>query len=317
MIFDPTIFYSTYLLDYHGIKSNYIKKILDNLDKYEKEFFDEPLDEEEKQRFRLTLKSDLRQTYFHAIETFFELFFSLDPKTHKEIDDKKILFRLTNSNWTKNYERIKNISTGDITLDYFNEKILVNDKEISIGQYLFYKGFYSFENIQPEFFKELQQSLLAIQYGIKILAQDFVNREEYNAYKHGLRIIPAIKSFMLADAKTMEIKIKWDLNDSMSFYLPTKDPNEINVVTKLFDMDRDYLMTTFCSNLIKHLIFYRRLGLNLKRDLEKYKQIPIPIFGIDPIDNCNKTNVEIQDIVYSIKRIKGKSKEEKFELKIK
>jgi putative sterol carrier protein len=69
MIPDPKIFYQTYLKDYHGTKATYLKKILDDLPKYEKELFDKELDEEEKDQFRLTLKSDLRQTYFHAIET--------------------------------------------------------------------------------------------------------------------------------------------------------------------------------------------------------------------------------------------------------
>ena len=68
MIFDPKIFYQTYLKDYHKIKATYLKRILDNLPKYEKDIFGTELDEEERANFRVTLKSDLRQTYFHSIE---------------------------------------------------------------------------------------------------------------------------------------------------------------------------------------------------------------------------------------------------------
>jgi len=316
MIFDPSIFYSTYIDNFHYIKATYLRKILENLDKYEGEFFDDSYDEEDKQQFRLTLKCELRHTYFHAIESFFEIFFALDPKNKKQINEKNILFELTNANWKKNFNLITKISNGEINLEYLNDLIKTKEYEVSIGHYLFYNGFYSFEKVPEDFNKSFQESLLAIQYGIKILAQDFTNREEYNAYKHGLRIIPAVKSLMFLDALTMEVKVNFDLKDSMSFYLPTKDTNEIKVVTRLFDSERDYLMITFCSNLIHHMIYYRRLAQNLEKDISKKKKVPIPIFGIIPIDECNKSNVEVQDIVYTIKRSESESSDHKFEIKL-
>ena len=45
MIFEPKIFYQTYLKDYHQIKAIYLMKMLDKLDeKYEEEFFGNKLD---------------------------------------------------------------------------------------------------------------------------------------------------------------------------------------------------------------------------------------------------------------------------------
>jgi len=137
---------------------------------------------------------------------------------------------------------------------------------------------------------------------VKIIAKDFVNREEYNAYKHGLRLIPASSKFMLADAKTMDIKLEWDIKDSMSFYLKTRYPDELKVVTKLFDFERDYQMTIFCSNMIHSMIFFRRLMYRFKADEEKFDKVPILFFGKDPIEKCNKTNVPIQDMVYTVTR---------------
>ena len=300
MIPDPKIFYQTYLKDYHGTKATYLKKILDDLPKYEKEIFDKELDEEEKDQFRLTLKSDLRQTYFHAIETFFELFFALNPHGKQKFDDLNVLYNLANSAGPETYNKISKIALNENSLEFLDEKIKFSEFDISIGHYLFYMGIFKAATMSKELQDEIDKSIDAIKYGLKILATDFINREEYNAYKHGLRIIPAVKAFMLGDVKTNEIKIKWDLSDSMSFYLKSKSPNEVKIITKLSDISRDYSMTMFCSRLIYHLIFYRRLTLKFEKDAEKYKKFPITFFGKEPIAKCNKVNVAIQDLEYTM-----------------
>ena len=300
MIPDPKIFYQTYLKDYHGTKATYLKKILDDLPKYEKELFDKELDEEEKDQFRLTLKSDLRQTYFHAIETFFELFFALNPHGKQKFDDLNVLYNLANSAGPETYNKISQIALNENSLEFLDERIKFSGFDISIGHYLFYMGIFKAATLSKELQDEIDKSIDAIKYGLKILATDFINRDEYNAYKHGLRIIPAVKTFMLGDVKTNEIKIKWDLSDSMSFYLKSKSPNEVKIITKLSDIGRDYSMTMFCSRLIYHLIFYRRLTLKFEKDAEKYKQFPITFFGKEPIAKCNKVNVAIQDLEYTM-----------------
>jgi hypothetical protein len=300
MIFDPKIFYQTYLKDYHRVKATYLKKILDDLPKYELDFFGKELDEEEKAYFRRTLKSDLRQTYFHAIETFFELFFALNPKGRKKFDDLNILYNLTNSEGPDTYSRITQIAENENSLEFLDEKIKFMGYEISIGHYLFYMGIFKAPSLSEELQYEINQSIQAVKYGIKIIASDFIHRQEYNAYKHGLRIIPATKAILFAKPETKEIKFKFDLNDSMSFYLKSKSPNELKIITKLFDIERDYAMTMFCSRLIHHLIFYRRMTMKFDKDAEKYPQFPITFFGKEPIAKCDKVNVSIQDIEYTV-----------------
>ncbi|RAI72903.1 hypothetical protein HMF3257_39040 [Spirosoma telluris] len=80
MIFDPQIFYKSFLKNFHRHKVIYLKELLDNLSKYEDKFLTNKPLHEDSNELQLTLKSDLRQTYFHAIETFFELFFAFKPK---------------------------------------------------------------------------------------------------------------------------------------------------------------------------------------------------------------------------------------------
>ncbi len=79
---------------------------------------------------------------------------------------------------------------------------------------------------------------------------------------------------MLAQDDTKEIKISWDLSDPISFYFKTKNPRELKMLTKVFDSDRDYNMSYFCSNLISNMIYYRRVSMY--KESIKEKEIPIP-----------------------------------------
>ena len=161
-------------------------------------------------------------------------------------------------------------------------------------------GIFSNDKFPQEVFENIKESIEAIKYGIRTIATDFTKREEYNAYKHGLRIIPSVSKFMIADANTMEVKMELDLSESMSFYVKTKLPDELKVVTKVFDAERDYQMTYFCSNLINHLIFYRRIAMKFEKDNEKFTKIPITFFSKEQIEKCNIVNVDIADMVYTV-----------------
>lgn len=302
MHFDPKTFYQSYQKDYHKIKASYLKGIMNNLNDFESTLFGKDVDDDDRATIKRTLKSDLRQTYFHAIETFFELFFALNPKNQKEIDPDNVLFKLTYSRGSETYDKINEIAANEDSLDFLNDEIEYLNHKITIGHYIFYPGIFSKEKFPSEVFEQITESIEAIKYGMKIIAQDFVKREEYNAYKHGLRLIPASSKIMLADAETMDVKMEWDISDSMSFYLKTKYPDELTVVTKLFDFERDYQMTLFCSNMIHCMVFFRRMMYRFKGDDGKFDQIPIFFFGKDPIEKCNKTNVQIQDLVYKLTR---------------
>jgi hypothetical protein len=281
------------------------KKMLDNLLKYENDFFEGELDKDGSDCFRKTIQSDLRQTYFHAIETFFEIFFALNPKENPGFDDTNILFTLTNSDWRKSYNKIKKIASGEMSLDYLNDQISWHRYNISIGHYLFYFGLFNKEKFDDEFFAHVNESIEAIRFGIKKVAEDFVEREEYNSYKHGLRIIPAISQLLVADVDSLEVKVKWDLSDSMSFYSKTKDKNELRVVTKLFDSQRDYEMTLFCSNMVSNMIYYRQISMYKEKDKRTGTQIPVAFFGREEIEKCLKINVDIQNLVYTVRRVEG------------
>jgi hypothetical protein len=221
MIYDPTIFYSTYLDDYHKFKIITLKTLLDNADRYENDFFEGGLTSDGKETYKKTLQADLRQTYFHAIETFFELFFHLNPIAKEFIGDENIMIALTHSNWRESYKKIKEIAENENALDYLDMEVNMVNFKVTVGHYLFYYGLSSTQKMDEKFEEKLTESLSAIKYGIRLIAKDFIDREEYNSYKHGLRIIPALKEIAVADVKTMTPHIKWNLEDSMSFFVKT------------------------------------------------------------------------------------------------
>lgn len=131
MIADPTIFYTSYLDDYHKFKVITLKGILDNIEKYQTEFFNTELTEENKTAYKKTIQADLRQTYFHAIETFFEIFFCLNPKDKNFKGDKNIMIALTQSKWRESFDKINEIANNDTGLDFLNEEVSMNNTKVS------------------------------------------------------------------------------------------------------------------------------------------------------------------------------------------
>lgn len=271
--------------------------MLDNIEEAKKLFFEESFDSDDiNKNYKKVIQCELRQNYFHAIETFFELFFALDPRGKKYLDDKNIQFNLTNAPWRKTFKKIQEIHEDADNLDFLNESMIYGSKKITIGHFLFYTG------IPIENYPEINESLEAIIIGIRVLASDFLSRNEYNAYKHGLRLITSVQEIRMFDPKTRETAMKWDLSDSMSYYQPTKVPNEVKIITKIFDSERDHQMAIFCSNLIHQLVFYRRVAMGMIKKGED--KIPIIFFGKELVEDCFKINVPIQDIEYTISKNK-------------
>lgn len=300
MIVDPKLFFKTYLKNYHRHKAIYLKELLDNLSRYEDAILTTDHLHENRAELQLTLRSDLRQTYFHAIETFFELFFALKPINGHLQDDQSVMVRLTNAKWQDNYKMIRDIAENDAALNFLDEQITFQGHTISAAHYLFYPCISPTGKLPEDLFKHIQESLDAAKYGIRMIASDFIDREEYNAYKHGLRLIPASQKLMLADPETMEVRIEWDISQSMSYYVKAKKPGSVRIETKLFDSERDFKMTLFCANLIYNMVYYRQVMMYKPDD--ETTHFAIHFFDKEGIEDCEKINVSIQNLVFSFEQ---------------
>jgi hypothetical protein len=235
-----------------------------------------------------SIKIDIRQTYFQAIETVFELIFSFKPDGDKLKDD------LVFSNLIKrkdHYEDIRRYAVGEGGIDFLEKTFDFGDRRsIPAIQYLFY-GLLTDVKLNGQ----LMESLNAIRKILKIISIDISDRKEYNSYKHGFRIFPVNSFFSIHDHKTGDEIIKWDVKDSMSFMEKNEKTGQIDVVTKLFDTERDHNLTIMCNNLISNIILIRRISYQ-----EGEQKVGIVLFKPEDVDKLSKPNVKIQDLKMSM-----------------
>lgn len=291
-------FYSQYLKEYHTIKAVYLKTLLENHDKLNTELKKFQVIQDLTKNSKLVLQADMRQNYFHCIETFFELFFAFLPKNGIIPDHHNIIKLLVKSDWKTNYKLIQDIADGKSSLDIFDEQIEFLGYNTTVGKYLFYPGMFDPSKFTVEFFSHADQSIIAIKSAIKTLAADFSQRDEYNAYKHGIRIFPSYQSIHVVSVDNMEEKIKWDLSNSVSYYTFNDKLKESKITTKVFDSERDFLMTRLCSNLIYTLVNYRDIVVNPELR-QKKEPIRINFFDLSSVEDCKQHHVDVQDIVFT------------------
>ncbi|WP_146129899.1 hypothetical protein [Flagellimonas meridianipacifica] len=254
---------------------------------------------------KFILQADLRQNYFHSIETFFEFFFAFLPRDGKIPDNRNVLRALVKSNWRKNYKKIEYIANGKFKMSLLDQIVQFLDYEVSIGQYLFYLGTFSKEKFDDAYQAKVQESIESIKKIIKILAIDFSKRDEYNAYKHTMRVFPNFSSIHFLDAESLKEQITFDLSNSASYQLYDDNEKETIVKTTLFDPERDYKMTKLCSRLIHNMIELRSAVFRDRKATGKNEKLAVVLFNQENIEESIKHNVEIQDLSFSSKLIKG------------
>ncbi|GFZ84342.1 hypothetical protein GCM10011531_13790 [Aquaticitalea lipolytica] len=302
---DYKLFYTSYLKEFHLVKAINLKKAIAESDQLDIEIKKFELYNNLTKNTKFILQADLRQNYFHSIETFFEFFFAFLPNNDNIPDNTLILKKLVKSDWRKNYKRIEDIASEKLKLNFLDRIIEFNGNKISIGHYMFYLGVFSKEKFPEEIFKSIEKSIDAVKYGIIEIAKDFSNRDEYNAYKHALRIFPSFEAIYLLDAETKEVGMKWDISNSLSFQTYDEKKNKTSIKTKLFDSERDFRMTHFCSNMIYNIISFREIVFcNNSKKREENEKIAIKIFDKESIDKCREYNIEIQNIEFTTELIK-------------
>jgi hypothetical protein len=289
MIADPKIFYKTYLAEYHWYKVQTLKLALENQQEFFKNSLHDTPNEEELERYSRIVKLDIRHNYFHCMETMFTLLIGLDPFKFSFYDED-LLFRITKIDIDYIYSRVQTFAKDEKGLNFIKKKMRFGNSKIypHVGKYLFYKGIGEFNPKTTIPDSQFDESIEAIIHGLKLLAIDFSDRDEYNSFKHGLRLVPNINKLILADPKTLESKLEFDLTDSISYYRRQKsiDKTEsIESVTRVFDTERDCQMTSFCSNLITSMIEPRRM-MYYRDSKRTDNSVPVVIFGKESISKC-------------------------------
>ena len=253
---------------------------------------------------KFIIQADLRQNYFHSIESFFEFLFAFQPKNGKVPDNRNILRALVKSKWSQNYKKIEYIANGKLKLDFLDEMIDFLDHKVTIGHYLFYVGTFSKDKFNEEYQDAVKKSIESIKKIIKTIAIDFSKRDEYNAYKHTMRVFPSFNSIHILNANTMKEEINFDLSNSASYQIYNDKEKETIVKTKLFDPERDFKMTRICSRLIYNMIELRSIVFGDRKEKNKHEKVALILFNQENIEDSIKHNVNIQDLSFSSKLIK-------------
>ncbi|MBU2906406.1 hypothetical protein KO529_16540 [Arenibacter algicola] len=299
---DYQLFYKSYLKEFHLVKAINLKRTIENHIELEEQVKKYEIHNSLTENTKFILQADLRQNYFHAIETFFEFFFAFLPINRKIPDNKAILRKLVKSNWRKNYKKIQSIATGKLKLNFLDEIIDFEGHKVSVGHYMFYLGIFPNGKFPDKLFKSIEKSINDVKFGLIEIAKDFSDRDEYNAYKHALRIFPSFKALYLLDAETNKVGMEWDLSNSLSFQTYEEKNEKSSIRTKVFDTERDFKMTLFCGNLIYNIMAFREIVFCGHSEVDK--KIAIRIFDKDAIDECKEYNVKIQDLEFTTERIK-------------
>lgn len=302
----PETFYNSYVKEYHEVRAIYLKNMLLNLDSVNEILKDSELDYEDikvslTKNTKFIIQADLRQNYFHALETFFEFFFAFLPNKGIIPDNSKIVRQIVQSKWSQNYKKIEYIAKGEMKLNILDQEINFYGYKVTVGQYIFYPGTFSKETFGEKYLNDVSESVESLKVAIKELAIDFHDRDEYNSYKHTMRAFPNYESIKLINPETLKEELEFDLSNSVSYQKFNDRENETMIKTKLFDPERDFEMTKFCSRLIYNMLELRNIMFNKKNIKNQDEKIAIFLFNESKITELIKHNVDIQDIILSTK----------------
>lgn len=243
---EPEIFYKLYPHDFWLNKANMLKAKLDS-DSTSYDDIGEYAHGGNSERYKRMLKYELHFTYFQQVEALFELLFAL-----QNLDDKHIWLHLSKANWRQNFEKIKKIATGKLDL---NAQVveLINGETRSFLEWAFYPGIshrISKDNLQNTITKAVRL--------LQQAAKDFVDRQSYNAYKHGLRILPLMENLYLQDEEIKKKVGDHDFSNSFTYLNFEKDNSGYSEITVSYNPEQDISRIRFMTLLISNMIKSRR-----------------------------------------------------------
>lgn len=285
----PELFYSYCAVNYWEYKINALANAIMKYEKLKSDLL-EGVDKINDKECITAFKLDIHFTYFQIVECLFNMMFAL---MKKKIDNRNLWFYLSHfarpEMSRKAYETIERIAKGDTSI--FDDKVGAGPNlEMPFVQYVFYFGG-SFQVDEASMNKNLDR----IKEILVMFAQDFLEREEYNAYKHSFRIFPAgplkLEGINPSNGKTL---VTFTMDDSIVCIRMEKD-GSITQIAKAFDWKRDCRMGLLCHALIYNLISTRR------RFYFKEDKLLVNFFKDVDLKETGKINSTMLDFKLNIK----------------
>jgi len=247
-------FFRSYQTSFFKLQQLINKDALDNVDLWEEKFKDES-SSYSKNEITQVIKSHIRITYLHCIDTLFELIFGLYP-IDGVINDKNLPLIISKNNDKFNKPRIQGLANKENdTITEIQQDITYEDNHISLLQYIFFYQINQNNTRNTKFLKNIESSLEPILDLISIFAEDLIDKSEYNSLKHALRIYPFTGSLKLLNKETNKPIAGINFKDAHQYILDTND--EIKIISKSINSDRDFKYTMIASNMIWNIIKIR------------------------------------------------------------
>lgn len=159
-------------------------------------------------------------------------------------------------------KKIKQISNGSDRLR--NKKVSLTD-----GRNITFYEWLIFDVFVPDLEKTDQQiktSIEKVDNIIQVAADDLASKKEYNAFKHGMRVLHLFKYFKISDKEQQKFELNFDLSNSFTYINFPKDDEEkgtkkgdIQAVTKGYSPKQDLFKIKLITFLMSGIIESRKM----------------------------------------------------------
>jgi hypothetical protein len=298
MIFNkPEIFYKEFPYKYWLYKAEMLYKMIGDDESllHDSDGNLEALGGNEKE-FKQMLKYELHFTYYHQAEALFELIFALE----KVINDSKYVWLELSKGKSGDMHRfnkkIKQISNGSDQLR--NKKVSLTDgRNITFYEWLIFDVFVS-ELEKTD--QQVKTSIEKVDNIIQVAADDLASKKEYNAFKHGMRVLHLFKYFKITDKEKQKFELNFDLSNSFTYINFPKDNEEegtkegdIQAVTKGYTPKQDLFKIKLITFLMSGIIESRKMRYFGKGKIMEF-------FEYDILEKLNELRPKTENITYTL-----------------
>lgn len=255
-------FFSIYSLDSWIIKLEWYKQIFEKSNENFKQISDGRIKKitESENKFQNMIYLEIHVLLFQSIEALFNLLFALeDPNL--DYTWFNLTFPSSRSNRSMaSYDKISNLKGANNLHYYLREKIKISqDEEKEFWEYFFFYNYDIDESSRNTIFKNIKRILTT-------LVKFFADRDDYNSYKHGLRLLISNNaSYYIASESSPGVRNgPWIPQGFsryvLSFLYKKKDKDGFTRVyerTKSYSPKEDLFYCEYCISLIENVINLR------------------------------------------------------------
>lgn len=266
MRIDNSTFFTSYNHLYHFHKATLLNHYYQQPEKYFEEVLGPVYTDLERESFffekddvyfKKAIALDMRSTYLHCVETLFNLLGVFKKEAELHFRTKKwpnTFSELTEYDPQQLYREILLYSENKSSLDFLSK--VVPNGSWSYGRHIFYFALNPPADKISDYLEKCEESIRAIELALHLFAVNFGDRKEYDSYKHGLRVLDAMKEFYILNPETKDMVV---IEAGSSLTFPKKSKKSVEVKTQNVDFVRDYRMCVLGARLIQMAINQRRI----------------------------------------------------------